>query len=129
MREVTLAGKVIPLRATPPALLFYRQEFGADMTADFVRLMSALHALSDVDEGDMVETMRSFADADLDVMAVYQLAWAMAKAGAGTGKAFPGFERWLIEISEGDGVELFDQDFFTAVLEVAADGMFRRAAQ
>jgi hypothetical protein len=107
MREITLDGKTLRVRATPLALLFYRQEFGADLIVDLVSLQSVGKDL-----------------ADFNSVLFLQLLWAMAKADAPAG--FPPFEAWL------GGLESFDfgdKDLIVAIIQEASDGFFRRSGK
>ena len=38
MREISIGSKTIGLKATPLALLFYKQEFGHDLVGDLVKI-------------------------------------------------------------------------------------------
>jgi hypothetical protein len=38
MREITVGGKQIRVRATPLALLFYKQEFRTDLIGDLISM-------------------------------------------------------------------------------------------
>jgi|SRR5690554_3857117 len=107
MKNIKLGTKSLGLKASPLALLFYKQEFGADLVGDLIK-MSAL-------EKDMSK---------LDTVVILQLVWAMNKANAGLGKSFPCFEKWLDNL---DKVDFTDQEFITAVIAEAEDGFFRGA--
>lgn len=107
MREIKIGDQTIRVRATPLALLFYRQEFKSDLIADLVKMQK-------VDEDP----------SKFDAMVILQMVWAMAKADA-YGKEFPSFESWLAGL---DGIDLYDQAFITAVFEEAVDGFFRSGA-
>lgn len=100
MREIVVGEKTIRVRATPLALLYYKQTFGADLIGDMVKMK------------DLKEDPTSF-----DSVACLQLIWAMAKADA-YGKQFPSFEVWL----SGIEIDFSDQSFLMAALEEAADG-------
>lgn len=108
MREIQIGEKMIRVRATPLALLFYKQEFKADLLGDLVKMTDIENDIS-----------------KLDTVAILQLIWAMSKADA-LGKQFPSFETWLAEL---DGIDLSDQTFFAAVLEEAKNGFFRNGKQ
>lgn len=103
MREIFLGGKQIRLRATPLALLFYRQEFGTDLIGDFIGLQ--------VLEEDMTQ---------FDSLRFLQLIWAMNKAD--DAKGFPNFEGWL---GQFEYIDFADQDLLLNVVEEATDGFFR----
>ena len=103
MREITIGEKQIRVRATPLALLFYKQEFNADLIGD---LMSMQEMASDPSQFDALKFL--------------QLIWAMAKAD--DAKGFPSFEAWLADLESFD---FADNDIMTAVIEEATDGFFR----
>lgn len=101
MREITIDGKEVRVRATPLALLFYKQEFNSDLVGDLAKMQE-------------LETDPS----KIDAVAVLQMTWAMAKADSP--KSFPSFEKWLSEF------ESFDiSTVFMDVVEEATDGFFR----
>lgn len=103
MREITIGEKQIRLRATPLALLYYRQEFKADLVGD---LISMQEMASDPSRFDSIK--------------VLQLIWAMNKADKPEG--FPSFEGWL---GSFDNIDFGDEDMMTAAIEEATDGFFR----
>ena len=103
MREITIGEKTIRVRATPLALLFYKQEFNADLIGD---LMSMQAMATDPSQFDALKFL--------------QLIWAMNKADKPEG--FPSFEGWLSSL---DSIDFDDGDMMTAVIEEAADGFFR----
>jgi hypothetical protein len=103
MREITIGEKQIRVRATPLALLYYRQEFKADLIGD---LISMQEVASDPSQFDSIKML--------------QLIWAMNKADKPEG--FPSFERWLSNL---DSIDFDDGDMMTAVIKEAADGFFR----
>ena len=108
MREINIGEQTLRVRATPLALLFYRQEFKTDLIGDLTKLERVKDDLS-----------------QLDTVAMLQLVWAMAKADA-FGKPFPGFVDWVASL---EGFDFSDPGFMTAALEEAASGFFRSAAQ
>jgi len=103
MREITIGEKQLRLRATPLALLYYRQEFKADLIGDLI-------------------SMQNMADdpSQFDAIKFLQLIWAMAKADKPEG--FPSFEAWL---SGMESFDFTDQTVMTTVIEEATDGFFR----
>ena len=103
MREITIGEKQIRVRATPLALLYYKQEFNTDLIGD---LMSMQVMSSDPSQFDALKFL--------------QLIWAMAKAD--DAKGFPSFETWLGTV---DSIDFADQDLLLAVVEEATDGFFR----
>lgn len=105
MTVVTIGSQEVALKATPLALLFYKQEFGSDLLADLAKFEQVQKNL-----------------ANLDTVAILQLIWAMAKAANGLGKPFPPFAKWL----EGlDSIDFSDADLINAVVDEAANGFFR----
>lgn len=133
MRELKVASETLPVKATPLAMLYYRQEFGADMMADFLTVVSGFLAAFPEAAGLGIEqmvgktldasgiTVDSLAAADIDYMTVLQLVWAMGKAGSRVA-GWPVFETWLASL---DDLDMMDPEFLAAALEVAADGLFR----
>lgn len=110
MRTVKLGSKDVALRASPLALLFYRQAFGKDLIADLV----SLQALQGLAKGDF---------SGLDTVLLLQLAYAMHRA-AEPKENFPGFEQWLAELEDFD---FEDPDWLMGIVEEATDGFFRSA--
>jgi len=106
MRELNIGEKTIRVRATPLALLFYKQEFKTDLLGDLLKM-------------EHVDTDAS----KLDMLAMLQIIWAMAKADS-YGQQFPSFEFWLNELGE---IDLADPSFLVAAMEEAAHGFFRGA--
>ncbi len=103
MREITIGEKIIRVRATPLALLYYRQEFNADLIGDLISMQ------------EMASDPSQF-----DALKFLQLIWAMAKAD--DAKGFPSFEVWL---GVFDSFDFADADVMTTVVEEATDGFFR----
>jgi hypothetical protein len=103
MREITIGEKQIRVRATPLALLYYRQEFNADLIGDLISMQAM-----------------SSDPSQFDALKFLQLIWAMAKAD--DAKGFPSFEAWLADMESFD---FADNDIMTAVIEEATDGFFR----
>jgi len=104
MRELQIGEKTVRVRATPLALLYYRQEFKSDLLGDMTKLKGM--------END---------PSKFDTILLLQITWAMAKADA-FGQKFPSFEAWLNGL---DGLDITDPGFFVAAMEEAADGFFR----
>ena len=105
MREIIIGSKQIRVRATPLALLFYKQEFNADLIGD---LMSMQNMANDPSQFDALKFL--------------QLIWAMAKADDPKNAPAPSFETWLGSL---DSFDFADADVMTAVVEEATDGFFR----
>jgi len=108
MRELVIGESKVRVRATPLALLYYKQEFKSDLLGDLVKMQ-------------VLTTDPS----KLDSVALLQLIWAMAKADAHP-ERFPSFEGWLSTL---DGFDFSDSEVLSAALEEAADGFFRRGKQ
>jgi hypothetical protein len=108
MKELTIGESKVRVRATPLALLYYKQEFKSDLLGDLVK---------------MEELKKD--PSKLDSIALLQLIWAMAKADTHPNQ-FPSFMEWLSSLTEFD---LSDASLLSAALEEAADGFFRRGKQ
>jgi len=108
MKEIKICEKPVRVRATPLALLYYRQEFRADLLGDLTKMNSIKQDHS-----------------KLDTVMILQMTWAMAKADSGPGNQFPGFETWL---STFDGFDFSDEQLMGAVMEEATNGFFRKGA-
>ncbi|MFE1630743.1 hypothetical protein ACFLFF_28780 [Brevibacillus reuszeri] len=104
MRELMIGDQQVRVRATPLALLYYKQEFKSDLFGDLVKMQ---HLVDDPSQ--------------IDSVAILQLIWAMAKADA-YGKPFPSFYEWVGSL---ETIDFSDQAFLMTVLEEAADGFFR----
>ena len=109
MRTIKIGEKEIGLKATPLALLYYKQEFKTDLIGDLLKMQALANDPS-----------------ALDSVALLQIAWAMNKAAEGKGKAFPDFEAWLDQF---EYVDFSDADALTAIMNEAAEGFFRRGIQ
>lgn len=103
MRIIKIGEKEVGLKATPLALLYYRQEFKTDLTGDLMNMKGL--------EKD---------PSKMDSVQILQMTWAMAKANEGIGKKFPDFEKWVSELNEFDFTELIP-----VILEEAMNGFFR----
>lgn len=110
MRTVQIGNKELGLRATPLALLYYRQEFGKDLIENLVSLQD----MANMADGDF---------SSFDSIKILQLLYAMNKAD-NFGKQFPDFETWLSQL---DCIDFADQSFWLDVIEEATDGFFRSA--
>lgn len=104
MKELNIGEKTVRVRATPLALLFYKQEFKSDLLADLIKMDGVAKDIS-----------------NLDIVTILQLIWAMAKADS-FGQPFPSFEKWL---SEFESIDFSDPSFFVAAMEEATDGFLR----
>lgn len=112
MRELRIGEQTVRVRATPLALLFYRQEFGSDLLGDLVGLVQGMGAL----DGQNVDLTK------FDSVAILRLIWAMAKADAYGREKFPSFVEWLASL---DSFDLSDASVLVAAIEEAANGFFR----
>lgn len=108
MKELNIGETNVRVRATPLALLYYKQEFKSDLLGDLVKM----------------EALKSD-PSKLDSVALLQLIWAMAKADAHPNQ-FPSFENWLSTFTSFD---FSDPSLLTAAMEEAANGFFRRGKQ
>lgn len=102
MVEIKIGGKDMRLRAAPPALLFYKQEFASDLITDAMSVVS----------GGAVEGLK-----------IMQLVWVMEKM-ENFGKSFPSFEKWLTQL---EYMDLTDKDTFSKIVEEIYRGFFRTA--
>ena len=135
MKEIMIGEKTIRVRATPLALLYYRQEFKADLVSDLINFIVSLLGLvsslsgknaGEISEGDIAGLdvskidIASLSSINIDMVGILQLIWAMAKADS-YGKPFPGFEGWVNSL---ESLDLTDVAFLPAALEEAASGFF-----
>lgn len=104
MRVLKIGDQEVRVRATPVALLYYKQQFKTDLLGDLTKLEKVANDPS-----------------NLDVLSILQMVWAMARADA-FGKTFPPFEEWLSSL---ESIDIADPEFMKAALEEAADGFFR----
>jgi hypothetical protein len=110
MRTVKIGDKELGLRATPLALLYYKQAFDKDLIEDLVSFQN----MAEIENGDF---------SGFDSVKILQICYAMNKAD-NFGKQFPDFEKWLSKL---DSIDLADQEFMLAIIEEATDGFFRSA--
>lgn len=108
MREIKIGNKEVKIKATPLALLFYKQEFKSDLMGAMMKMQEVKKDLSQIDS-----------------LAILQITWAMAKA-ADIKSTFPSFTKWLSEL---DSVDFSDKDFLWGVMEEATDGFFRTGSE
>lgn len=109
MREIKIGEQTIGLRASPLALLFYKQEFSSDLVGDLIKL------------GNTGENFEEF-----DSIVLLQIAWALAKAEKGLNKQFPPFPAWLNTLEFFD---VTDMAVVQTIVDEATDGFFRAANQ
>ncbi|MFN0222110.1 hypothetical protein [Paenibacillus sp. KR2-11] len=107
MRILTIGEQQVTVRATPVALLYYKQEFGRDLIGDIM----AMEKIKDD-------------PSSFDTIAFLQMVWAMAKADV-FGKPFLPFVEWLSTL---DGLDISDPNFIAAAMEEARDGFFRKGS-
>ena len=132
MNEIKVGTSTFPLKASPLANHYYKQEFDSNMTRDFMETMTGFMAIFPETRGKSLSelggivpdvssiSLESLANADLDMSRVLQLAWAMAKAGARPAD-FPDFMTWVGTL---DDVDVFGSDFLSPVLVAATEGLF-----
>ncbi|MEK5058648.1 hypothetical protein BK126_02955 [Paenibacillus sp. FSL H7-0326] len=104
MRELNIGDQIVRVRATPLALLYYKQEFKSDLMGDLTKLSSIADDPT-----------------KLDMLAILQMVWAMAKADS-FGKPFDSFEKWL---STFESIDLADPTLLVGAVEEATEGFFR----
>jgi hypothetical protein len=109
MRDIKIGEQTVRVRATPMALLFYKQEFKSDLLGDLMKMQNVLN-----DPGQM------------DMLALLQLVYAMAKAEAYGKGPFPSFQEWLGSL---ESVDFGDPQFLQPVMEEAMTGFFRSGAK
>ncbi|MFD1885579.1 hypothetical protein [Paenibacillus wenxiniae] len=105
MKELNIGSSKVRVRATPLALLFYKQEFGTDLLGDLLKMQDIGADLS-----------------KMDSIAFLQLTWAMAKADAFGNGQFPSFVEWIAGL---ESIDFSDPDFMQGMLEEAMAGFFR----
>jgi len=110
MRTVKIGDKELGLRATPLALLYYKQEFDTELISDLVSLQD----MAGIEDGDF---------SNFDSLKILQICYAMNKAD-NFGKQFPGYEKWLSELNS---IDFANEDFMMGVISEASDGFFRSA--
>jgi hypothetical protein len=115
LRELKVGKNTIVVRGNPLALLYYKQEFKSDLLKDLLAMVGGMDALD--------KKGSDFDISNIDFIAILQLVWAMAKAGA-HGKKHPKFETWLSEFD--DDFDMSDPEFLMAALEEATQGFFRQ---
>jgi len=121
MRELKIGDQTIRVRATPLALLFYKQEFKSDLLGDLLKMLQGMigiqYLLGNSDSSDL----ENIDFGKFDTVIFLQLIWAMAKADA-FGKQFPSFVEW---VSDMEAFDLADPSVVAAALEEATSGFFR----
>lgn len=141
MRELLIGEKEIRVRATAPALFYYKREFKSDLISDLIKVFSGTFSfisavtgkkVSEITEEDLealkngemeIDALDSF---EFDNVLLLQIVWAMAKTEQ-RGQNFPSFEKWLDE--EIDPSCVFDPSFLAAAMEEAASGFLYRASE
>jgi len=120
MKELNIGETKVRVRATPLALLFYKQEFKSDLLGDLTKMADLWK--KPVQKPEDQQRPEEIDLSKLDSVALLQLIWAMAKADAHPEK-FPSFEDWLSSLT---GFDFSDPTLLSAAMEEAADGFFRR---
>lgn len=136
MRELNIGEQTVRVRATPLALLYYKQEFKGDLISDLIKVTVSFKDIISSATGKELANMTNVHQLDLskidtnilesfnfDAIALLKITWAMAKANS-YGKEFLCFESWL---NSFEHINLFDKDFLAAALGEAANGFFRGA--
>jgi len=125
MKELNIGETKVRVRATPLALLFYKQEFKADLLSDLAKMEGTKKEKPIKTTKEVDETEESAIN--IDTVFMLQIAWATAKADAyGNSKSFPSFELWL---SEFESIDFGDPSFCAALMEEVADGFLRGGKQ
>jgi hypothetical protein len=109
MRTIKIGEKEIGLKATPLALVYYKQAFGSDLVGDLVKMKDITDDPSKIDS-----------------VFLLQLTWVMAKANQGVGKKFPDFMNWVAGLESFD---FTDEDVLNAIIDEAMDGFFPRGSR
>ncbi|WP_010278797.1 hypothetical protein [Paenibacillus senegalensis] len=108
MREIKIGEQTVRIKAAPLALLYYKQEFEADLLGDLTSL----------------QTLKED-PTKIDTVLLLQLVWAMAKCEAyGSQREHPSFFEWVGSLESIDFNELSN---FVGILEEAENGFFRSA--
>ena len=141
MREIIIGEQQLRIRATPLALLYYKQAFKSDIVADLIKIIAGLAKIIpgltgkkltalDSSKGSVLEldaseiTMDNLGMLEIDTVNLLQIIWAMAKADSfGSSKEFPCFEFWVSSLED---FNVFDSKMLSGVIEEATDGLFRR---
>ncbi len=110
MRKIKIGSKNIVLRASPLALVFYKQIFDRDLLVDITKL----ELLSDSIKSNSLE--------GLDVVLLLQVAFVMAKCVDKTLSS--DFEAW---VESFEYIDYGDLNWIIDVVEVAVQGFFRSA--
>lgn len=121
MRELRIGEQTVRVRATPLALLFYKQEFKGDLMGDLLKMMQGMIGIKALTSAGTQIDMSNLNLGALDSILFAQLIWAMAKADA-FGRSFPSFAEWLAGFETFD---VFDSELLAALMEEAASGFFR----
>ncbi len=138
MRIIKSGDIEIPIRASALALLYFRQEFDAEIMQETFVLISKLAAVQNMMNGKAPEHDLGSLDLEqIDLSAfdwksitapsveLYRLCWAMAKAQAeADGKTIEGFMEW-IKKTEGAEGNLKVRDIQVGVITEAVEGFFR----
>ena len=112
MKNIKIGDKELGLKASPLALLYYKQEFETDLIADLATFENQMQSL---ETGDY---------SNFDSMSMLQMIYAMNKAN-NYGESFADFETWLADF---DNINFADPSFFIDLFEEAREGFFRAGA-
>jgi len=121
MREITIGDKTLRLRGSALSLLYYNQEFGRDLLADLVGMMTGLAGFQELAGGGAIDPEKLDLS-KLDSVALLRLIWTLARTAAGVGGQFPSFTRWLEEHEE---LNIFDAELLSSAMEEATKIFFR----
>ena len=119
MREVQVGDKTLRLRGSTLSLLHYNQEFGRDLLADLVGMMTGLAGIQVLASGGEADPAKLDLS-KLDSVALLRLIWTLARTAAGA--PIPSFQRWLEEYED---INIFDPDLLAAAMEEATKIFFR----
>lgn len=118
-RTVELGGQSFDIKAAPPAVFYYHEEFGSQLIADYAKMFGSSLIDEDAKPDDLYGSI-----AQWDWSAALRVAWALAKTANPNG--FPTFGRWL---GEFEFMNMGDTSFILEVAEEATQGLFRTRDQ
>ena len=110
MKTIEINDTKIRVRATTPALIYYRQEANSDLIADLAKF-----------EKENMEKLMEGDFSSFDSEFLLRMAWAMNKAEH-YGESFPDFEEWS---GEHQNLPITNAKFIMGIIEEATDGFFR----
>lgn len=118
-RTVELGGKAFDIKAAPPAVFYFHEEFGTSLITDYAKMFGPSLINEKAVPEDLYESM-----AQWDWPSALRVAWALAKTANPNG--FPPFGRW---IGEFEYMNMGDTSFILEVAEEANQGLFRTRDQ